>query len=170
MAHEIRKAHGSWHPFSDFSELHHLQKHEPSLTGPLVQAQYAWQHYQHHRLAHTCYLVRRARSRRTLLILLAARGTPGVYLRLHDTEAWARADAESLADEMSTQAPRIASGQADANGGPWCVRVVQRLHHCELQIVRTGLIPHTTRLYQSREEAEFRALEAAARHSLRRSN
>jgi len=170
MAHEIRKAHGSWHPFSDFSELHYLQKHEPWLTGPLVQAQYVWHHYQHNRLEHTCYVVRRLRSRRTLVILLTARGTRDVYLRLHDNETWARTDAESLADEMSTRPPRVAGGQADVDGGPWCVRVVQRVHHCELQIVRSGLIPHTTRIYQSREEAEFRALEAAARHSLRRSN
>jgi len=120
MAHEIRKAHGSWHPFSDFSELHYLQKHEPWLTGPLVQAQYVWHHYQHNRLEHTCYVVRRLRSRRTLVILLTARGTRDVYLRLHDNETWARTDAESLADEMSTRPPRVAGGQADVDGGPWC--------------------------------------------------
>jgi len=44
-------------------------------------------------------------------------------------------------------------GEADTVANTWCVRVVERLYHAELQIVQGGLIPHTTRLHETVEDA-----------------
>lgn len=168
MGHKIRKAHGSPHPFFEFSELRHLIDHESWLAGPLVQAHVLWQHDEE-QAHYTCYLARRLGSKRILLILMRARRAIPEYMRLYENIARARADGTSLAGEVAARKPpRVRHTQPDVDGGPWCARVVQREHHWELQIIRSGLIPQTTRLYASVEEAELRAERAATRHHLQR--
>jgi hypothetical protein len=169
MGPQIRKAHGSPHPFSDFSELRHLIDHEPWLAGPLVQAQVLWHEDDDEHSPYTCYLVRRLGAKRILLILMRARRTIPVYMRLYEHIVRARTDGASLAVEVAARKPpRVRHTQPDVDGGPWCARVVQRALHWELQIIRTGLIPQTTRLCASVEEAELRAEQAATRHHLHR--
>jgi hypothetical protein len=169
MGHKIRKAHGSQHPFSQFSELRHLIDHEPWLAGSLVQAFVLWQHDADEQAHYTCYLARRLGSKRILLILMRARRAIPAYMRLYESIARARADGASLAGEVAARKPpRVRHTQPDVDGGPWCALVVQRARHWELQIIRTGLIPQTTRLCASVEDAELRAERAATRHHLQR--
>jgi hypothetical protein len=167
MGHQIRKAHGSPHPFVDFPELQHLQDHEPWLTGPLVHATAVWQD-DHDRAHFTCYIVRRIGWKRTLVILMRRGSAIPEYMRLYDRETEARTDSTALRRELRVQPPRVRYAQPDVDGGPWCARVVQRAHHYELQIIRRGLIPHSTRRYPNAEEAELQAMAAAARHHLHR--
>jgi hypothetical protein len=169
MGHKILKAHGSQHPFRDFPDLRHLQDHESWLRGPFVHAHVAWRRLDaDHRVDETCYIVRRMGSPRVLLILMRRGSAIPQYMRLYEKSASAARDAALLADEVAAgKPPRVRHTQPDVDGGPWCARVVQRANHWELQIIRTGLIPQTTRLFASVEEAELCAEQAATRHHLR---
>jgi hypothetical protein len=153
-----------WQPMSAFPEIAPLARHDEWLAARDVSVQRVWTRVAPDRTRYTGYLLRRTRSKRMLLIVMQAGRESPAYLRLYEHDDEARADSETLADEMLVQPPRIGPAQADAGRGAWCARVVERQHHCELQIIPHGLIPQTTRIFRDAKEAELQLEELTTKH------
>jgi hypothetical protein len=148
-------------PLSAFPELSHLIDHDPWFAGRDVRVHSVWDRVRtgydlYGSALHYHGYVICSRRRSAFLVLVMRQDCPRpVYVNRYKNSADAQEDSVSLAREIELRAPlnHQVWGGSDHVHGTWCVRVVRRLHHVELQFVRGGLIPYTTRHHDTVDEA-----------------